>query len=276
MNIRASAQIAVIAIAALAATPPAIAKQDELVIGVNAGVSAGEGLDELRLRFRRFGEVFSQALKQKVRIEPLYSSLVEKQLARDSYPVFIVHTHHALQAAKGGKYRIVALTQAVKDDRIAFFADGKSTAKTLADLKGRSVFMPAEFSFLSAAARAVLRQQKVDISMLQVKYLRDREAVTWVVENGLGEVGVTRSASYVAKWRESGGKVLYESEPVPVYAVLASTKMEPGTLGQLQSALAGMGESETGRTALADMGVKGFSRMEAAALKSLSAWFGIL
>ena len=45
--------------------------------------------------------MFSQALRQKVRIEPLYSSLVEKQLTRDSYPVFIVHTHHALQAAKG-------------------------------------------------------------------------------------------------------------------------------------------------------------------------------
>lgn len=100
-----------LAAAAVAAWQPACARQDELVVGINAGVSAGEGLDELRQRFRRLGEAFSQATRQKVRIEPLYSSLVEKQLARDSYPFFIVHTHHALQVkymrsqARGGVLR---------------------------------------------------------------------------------------------------------------------------------------------------------------------------
>lgn len=207
-----------LAAAAVAAWQPACAKQDDLVVGVNAGVSAGEGLDELRLRFRRLGEAFSQALKQKVRIEPLYSSLVEKQLARDSYSFFIVHTHHALQAAREGKYQIVALAQAVKDDRITFLADGKSPVKTLNDLKGRNLLMPAEFSFLSVAARAVLRQQKVDIATLQVKYVRSQEAVTWVIENGLGE-------------------------------------------------------TESGQAALAEIGVKGFSVTEPASTRRVAEWF---
>ena len=260
--------------AALAAALPAGAKPDELAIGVNAGVSAGEGLDELRLRFRRLGAAFSQTLRQPVRIEPLYSSLVEKQLSRDSYPVFVVHTHHALHATNGGAYRIVALMQAVKDDRIGFFTDGKSPVKTLADLKGRNVLMPAEFSFLSVAARAVLRQNQVDAATLQTKYLRSQEAVTWVVENGLGEVGVSRSADFLAKWRRGGGKVVFESEPVPVYAVLASRNMMPATLDALLAALAGMGESESGRTALADIGARNFSSVDAAAVKRLAEWFG--
>ena len=34
-----------------------------MVAGVKAGVSAGEGLDELHLLFRRLAEGFSQAIK---------------------------------------------------------------------------------------------------------------------------------------------------------------------------------------------------------------------
>jgi ABC-type phosphate/phosphonate transport system substrate-binding protein len=260
--------------AVLAAAQPAGAKPDELVMGINAGVSAGERLEEQRARFRRLGMVFSQALRQPVRIEPLYSSLVQTQLSRESYPVFIVHTHHALQAASGGAYRVVALMQSAKDDRIAFFTDGKLPVKTLADLKGRNVTMPAEFSFLSTAARAVLRQQKVDVTSLQTKYLRSQEAVLWVVENGLGEAGVTRSSAFTEKWRGKGGKVVFESDPVPVFAVLASIKMAPGALEALRSALVGMGESDTGRAALADIGAKGFAAVDAARLKNLAEWFG--
>ena len=52
-----------LAAASVVAWQPAWARPEELVVGVNAGVSAGEGLDELHLLFRRLAEGFSQAIK---------------------------------------------------------------------------------------------------------------------------------------------------------------------------------------------------------------------
>lgn len=265
-----------VAIMVLLVAPWWVAAQErDFVIGINAGVSAGEELHELRRRFHGLGEVFSHTLKRKARVEPLYSSLVASQLERDSYPVFVVHTHHALRAALSGKYELVALAQPVSDDRVAFIADGKSEVKALGDLKGRNVVMPAEFSFLSVAARSVLRAQKVDIAALQVKYVSQQEAVTWIIENGLGDVGVTRSTKYIAKWRGAGGKIVFESEPVSPYALIVSKKVAPAVIEQVRAAVAGMGESEAGRAALADIGTKGFLATEPGDIRKLTEWFGI-
>jgi ABC-type phosphate/phosphonate transport system substrate-binding protein len=140
--------------------------------------------------------------------------------------------------------------------KAAFIVDKASPMKKLSDARGAKIIMPDEYAATSAVAKAELRRQNVNASIMHIRY---QEAVSQQVKAGLAQVGVVNPTT-ARKWVEEGGRMLAETQPVVNWSVLAGPSLSAEVVQQLREALLSMNSQAP--AVIAAIGVKAWAVAE--------------
>jgi ABC-type phosphate/phosphonate transport system substrate-binding protein len=140
--------------------------------------------------------------------------------------------------------------------RSAFIVPKDSSIRDLSQLAGRKLLMPDESSATTAVAKAELRQRGVREPF--ISHTKYQESVAQAVGAGMAEAGVV-NPTIARKWKESGGLVIGETQPVVNWSVLASPKAPPDLAARLTETLLAMNAQPA---LLADIGVKQWQKAD--------------
>jgi len=141
--------------------------------------------------------------------------------------------------------------------KAAFIVDKASPIKTLADIGQAKIIMPDEFAATTAVARAELRRNGLPNAV--IVHVRFQEAVAQQIKSGFGHVGVV-NPTIARKWKEDGGRVLAETQPVVNWSVLAGPGMSADTVQQLRDVLLSMNTQAA--PVLGALGIKEWAKAE--------------
>ena len=179
----------------------------------------------------------------------------------------------ALKGLAVDGYKLVALTKGFTDYRAHFLVRADSATKNAADLKGKKLGLPSPDSITSVLTRATVNDSFKDgangIAYVPTRY---QDAIPFMVEHGLVDVGVTGSDAVAKAWTGAGGKVAFSSKSVPVKLMLASKNVASDELSVLQNYFVGLEQTEKGRRTLDSIEKKGFVAFDAAALSAVNSW----
>jgi len=142
--------------------------------------------------------------------------------------------------------------------KAAFIVPKDSTIQTFAQLAGRKLLMPDAHSATTAVARAEIRHQ--NIREPYMSHTRFQDSVAIQVSTGMAEAGVV-NPTIARKWKENGGRVIGETQPVVNWSVLASPKAPPDMVARLTDSLLAM-NGQAGSGLLADIGIKQWARAD--------------
>lgn len=248
-----------------------------LVFAVNEGVTYRVPLEEVRSRYAAMASDLSKILKQPVTVEPIgdYPTL-RRGLAAKTYDLAMVHPAHlSIQAIKESNYKLVVVTKGFQQYQASFLVKSDSPLKSLGDLKGMKLGAPDEDSITSWMVRASLRDAQIDPKAMAITYTRYQDAVPFFVENNLTASGATASNSLVKAWQAKGGKVLFQSKPVPIKHIIASPAIAPEQLVKVRDYFLSLSESDEGKKKLEPTKYSGFERYDDAALLTIGTWLGL-
>lgn len=235
--------------------------EEPLTIAINEGVSYRSTIKDMREKYQDLSILLSKALKREVVIIPVdnYDKL-RKGLEVQKYDLALVHPAHvSLASLDTGKYQLVALTKGFTDYRARFLVGKDSNIKSISDIKDKRIVMPDADSITAVIARASMRDAGIHTDNSGIKVVKYQDAVPYFVENGFADVGIVGSAAIAKEWQAKGGKVLFESKPVPVKHVIASSKMQQEEIEKIRAVLLGLDGSEHGQKVLAQIGQKRFT-----------------
>jgi phosphonate transport system substrate-binding protein len=175
---------------------------------------------------------------------------LQENLKRRAYKLLLSRPNDVpAQAVRDFGYHPVATA---KDPyHTVFIVPKGSTLRSLADVKGKSIVTPDQYSNMWRAANAMLRDVKIDMSREKLKSMRDQEAIGWSLESGFYDVGVVNSASGVARnWEKNGGRVLAKSRDQINMPFIASPELSDAQIAKVRAAILGLGSSDSGRAIL--------------------------
>jgi ABC-type phosphate/phosphonate transport system substrate-binding protein len=266
---------------ALAATalvvPSLAAAQPELVFAINEGVTYRVTPLETRERYRELGEVLSKALKRPVKLVPEdnYTSL-RKNLEERSYDLAYVHpAHHALRAIRDQGYRLVVLTKGWNEYRARFLVKPDAPYKQPRDVLATRMVMPDPDSITAWMVRATLRDLGADAKRVSLGTTRYQDGIPFMMENGFYDVGITAAGTVVKEWQEKGGKVLFESRPIPIKLLIASQSLSSSDVEKIRSVFLSLDNTKEGQAILQKIGFKGFLAPDDEQTGALMKWLGI-
>ena len=248
----------------------------EMVLAVNEGVTYYVTAQEVREKYKELADALGKTLKTTIKILPVDQyPVLRKGLDEQQYDLAFVHpAHHSLISMRDGKYRLVVLTKGFTDYKARFFMSKGASLKQPADMKGKRIGMPDPDSITAVITRATLRDLGIDSSKAELRTTRYQDAVPFFVENGFSDIGVTASGAVVKAWQEKGGSVLFESKPVPIKHMIASTKMSPGDVNKVRDLMLGLEKTDAGQRILAKIGYKGYEAGDEQQLATLTKWLG--
>jgi phosphonate transport system substrate-binding protein len=152
-----------------------------------------------------------------------------------------------------------------------------STLKNIADIKGKTIVTPDQYSNMWRVANAMLRDNNVIMANEKVKSMRDQAAIGWSMENAFYDVGVINSISGVAKsWEKNGGRVLARSRELPNMPFIASPEVTPEQVEKLRAAVVALDTTDAGKAVLKKIGLTGFQPANARVFLDFLAWIGDL
>lgn len=262
----------VLSLAALATR----AADDTLVFAVNEGTSYRVTSTETKGRYEAMAEDLAKLLRRKVQVEPVAeNSTLAAGLADKRYALAYVHAAHlSMRAMRAGGYRLVALTKGYMDTRATFFVTAGSPAKTLADLKGRSISAPDQDSITAWMVRATLRDA-LGSTAGNVIHTRYQDAIPFMVEQGLADAGSSSAPAVLKSWTDKGGRVIGHSKAVPIKHLLASASLPPEQFKTVQDYFLNLEGSDSGRARLERIQVQGFVGFDEAVLLGIGKWLGV-
>ena len=248
-----------------------------LVFAINEGVTYRVSNDEIRAKYRGLSDDLGKLLKRPVQIEPVGDYPTLKQgLAERRYDMAFVHPAHiSIRAIRESQYQLIALTKGFTEYRVSFMVKANSPLRSLADLKGKRLYLPDQDSITSWMARATLRDTVGAAEAVTISYTRYQDAVPFMVEHGFSESGGSAANAVVKQWTEGGGKVLSQSRPVPIKHIIASPSLSPADAKAVREYLLGMDSSARGREILEQIKYRGFLGFDEPAMLSLGKWLGV-
>lgn len=260
--------------AACLMTGAATGSAHAVVLAINEGATYRVTDAEISLKYKPMADDLTRLLGQKVTIVSVsdYKAIAEG-LSAARYDLAYIHPAHvALKGLAVDGYKLVALTKGFTDYRAHFLVRADSPAKTAADLKGKKVGIPAPDSITSVLTRTTVHDSfkgTDGVSYVTTKY---QDAIPFMVEHGLVDVGVTGSEAVARAWTGAGGKVAFTSKSVPVKLMLASKNIPATDLQSLQNYFVSLEGSEKGRRTLESIDKKGFVAFDATALTAVNSW----
>ena len=261
--------------AALACALPAAAQ--ELVFGVNEGVTYRITPHETRERSKELGEMLSKALKRPVRIVPEdnYPKL-RKALEERTFDLAYVHpAHHSLRAIRDQKYQLVVITKGWDNYKARFLMKPDAPFKQPQDVLKTKMVMPDPDSITAWMVRATIRDLGADPQKVSLGTTRYQDGIPFMMENGFYEVGITAAGGVVKEWQSKGGKILFESKAVPIKHVIASPNLSPQEVETIRQVFLSLENSKDGQEILKKIGFAGFRTGDGTQMAELTKWLGI-
>lgn len=246
-----------------------------MVLAINEGATYRVTDADVQQKYKLMADELGKLLGQKITILAVsdYKVLAEG-LATARYDLAYVHPAHvALKGLAVDGYKLVALTKGFTEYRAHFLVRADSATKNAADLKGKKLGIPSPDSITSVLTRATVNDSFKDgangISYVSTRY---QDAIPFMVEHSLVDVGVTGSDAVAKAWTSAGGKVAFSSKSVPVKLVLASKNVTAGDLTTLQNYFVSLDRNDKGRRTLESIEKTGFVPFEASALSAVNNW----
>lgn len=245
------------------------------VLAVNEGATYRVTDAEIQQKYKPVADDLGKLLGQKVTIVTVTDyKVMAEGLSAGRYDLAYIHPAHvALRGLAVDGYKLVALTRGFTDYRAHFLVRSDSQARTAADFKGKKMGIPASDSITSVLTRTTLhdsfRETPDGVSYVTTRY---QDAIPFMVEHGLVDVGVTGSDAVAKAWTDTGGKVAFSSKSVPVKLMLASKSVPAAELPVLQNYFVSLDSTEKGRRTLESIDKKGFVPFDSAALAAVNSW----
>jgi ABC-type phosphate/phosphonate transport system substrate-binding protein len=252
------------------------ANAQELVLAINEGVTYQDG-GPAGERYKPLLQLLSKELKQNVKLVTVDKySVFAKGLAEGKYDLVFIHPAHiGLQAVKHDGYVGLASAKGYTDYRARVMVAKTSPLKSLDDLRGKKIGVPAVESITTTMFTAELRGRGFHNPENVYTATRYQDAVPFMIENGFVDAGVTGSGTVAKKWEAKGGRILAELKPIPIKQFLASGKMNETDREKVKNLLLNMSENDAGRAALAKIGMTGFVPWNAELMNEAATRLGI-
>jgi len=221
---------------------------------VNEAVTADLSISMLAMRYRSWADYLGSQIRVKqVMVDPIIDIQRFVQQALSDQKPLLVFGKSVNQLAKLVRdHGYQPLVRRPEPYQAAFIVPKDSPIQTLGQLAGRKLLLPDANSATAAVARAELRSQ--GIREPYISNTRYQDSVAIQVSTGMAEAGVV-NPTIARKWRETGGKVIGETQPMVNWSVLAAPKAPPDMVARLTESLLAMSPTATG-SILADIGVK--------------------
>ncbi|WP_143762951.1 phosphate/phosphite/phosphonate ABC transporter substrate-binding protein [Ramlibacter tataouinensis] len=251
-----------VAAAALCATPLAQSQSsaDGWRLLINEAFTADLSISMLAQRYKNWADYMAAAVRNKqVVIDPVISVRRFLEQARgDQKPLFVFgkSVNQLAKLVRDQGYQPVA--RRADPYKAAFITGANSTITSMGALAGRKILMPDEYAATTAVAKAELRSMNIGSF---VSHTRFQESVAQQVAAGVAEAGVV-NPTIARKWKEEGGRILGETQPVVNWSVLASPKAPPEMVARMTEALLAMNTQAA--PILGEIGVKQWAKPDKA------------
>lgn len=253
-----------------------IASAQDLVLAVNEGVTyRNAGLASER--YKPLLQLLSKELKQNVVVQSVdkYSNFA-KGLAAGKYDLAFVHpTHIGLYGVNHNGYEGIATAKGFTQYRAHIMVKKDSPLKTIMDLQGKTIGVPAMESITTTMFRAALRELHFvhpENGFIATRY---QAAVPFMIDNDFAVAGVTGSAKVAKKWEDKGGRILAETKPTPIKLFLISKKINAADREKVKNLMLTLQDSDVGNKALAKIGMTGFVPWNDAVMTEASNRLGV-
>ena len=225
---------------------------------INEAVTADLSIPMLALRYRGWADYLAPQLKaRQVLVDPIIDirRFVQQALIEDKPMVVFGKSVNQLSklVRDHGYQPLVARSDPY---RAAFIVPKDSGIRDLTQLTGRKLLMPDEHAATTAVAKAELRARGVREPF--ISHTRYQDSVAAAVGAGMAEAGVV-NPTIARKWKEAGGSVIGETQPVVNWSVLASPKAPPELAARLTESLLAMNAQPQ---LLAEIGVKQWQKAD--------------
>jgi phosphonate transport system substrate-binding protein len=258
--------------AAKAAEPPS-----RIVLAVNEGGAANADAAETLFKYQEFAELVEKALRMQIIVVAVRDpKKLRNSLKKHEYPLLLARPNDVpSEAIRDFGYQPIAMA---KEPAIALFIVTKnSPLKTIADVKGKTIVTPDQYSNIWRVANAMLRDSNIIMANEQVKAMRDQAAIGWSMENSFFDVGVINSISGVGRsWEKNGGRVIARSRELPNMPFIASPQISEEQVLKLRAAVIALDSSESGKAILKKIGLNGFQYASPKVFLDFLAWIGDL
>jgi ABC-type phosphate/phosphonate transport system substrate-binding protein len=225
---------------------------------INEAVTADLSISMLAVRYKSWADYLAPHMRaRQVLIDPVIDirRFVQQAVADDKPMVVFGKSVNQLSklVRDHGYQPLVARSDPY---RSAFIVARESSIRDIGQLGGRKLLMPDESSATAAVAKAELRHRGVRDPF--ISHTRFQDSVAAQVATGIAEAGVV-NPTIARKWKEAGGVVIGETQPVVNWSVLASPKAPPDLAAKLAEMLLAM-NNQPGL--LADIGVKQWQKAD--------------
>jgi phosphonate transport system substrate-binding protein len=248
------------------------------VFAINEGGAANADAADILFRYQELGEVVEKAMRAKVSIVNARGrDRLKENLKSHAYALLLARPNDVpAEAVRDFGYQPVA--SAKEPYQTLFIVVKNSPVKTIADVKGRTILTPDQYSNMWRAANAMLRDNKIDMGKESVRSMRDQAAIGWSLENGFFDVGVVNSASGVGRtWEKNGGRVIARSRDQINMPLIASPKVSAAQVERVRAAIIALDSTEGGQAILKKIGMPaGFKETPRQAYLDFLAWLGDL
>jgi phosphonate transport system substrate-binding protein len=248
------------------------------VFAINEGAAANADASDILFRYQELGEVVEKALRVKVSIVAARGrERLKENLKSHAYALLLARPNDVpAEAVRDFGYQSVV--SAKEPYQTLFIVMKNSPVKTIADVKGRTILTPDQYSNMWRAANAMLRDNKIDMGKESVRSMRDQAAIGWSLENGFFDVGVVNSASGVGRsWEKNGGRVIARSRDQINMPMIASPKVSAAQVERVRAAITALDSTESGQAILKKIGMPaGFKETPRQAYIDFLAWLGDL
>lgn len=225
---------------------------------INEAVTADLSISMLAVRYKSWADYLAPHLKtRQVVIDPVIDirRFVQQAVAEEKPMVVFGKSVNQLSklVRDHGYQPLVARSDPY---RSAFIVAKDSSVRDIGQLGGRKLLMPDESSATAAVAKAELRHRGVRDPF--ISHTRFQDNVASQVASGVAEAGVV-NPTIARKWKEAGGVVIGETQPVVNWSVLAAPKAPPELAAKLTEMLLAMNSQPA---LLADIGVKQWQKAD--------------
>ncbi|MBX3587482.1 MAG: PhnD/SsuA/transferrin family substrate-binding protein [Ramlibacter sp.] len=263
-----------VAAAALCGSPLAWAKSatdSPWRLLINEAVTADLSISMLAMRYRSWADYMASQIKLKqVMVDPIIDIRRFVQQAQADEKPLLVFGKSVNQLSKlvrdQGYHPLVRRPEPYK---AAFIVPKGSSIQSFAQLGGRKLLLPDEFSATTAVAKAEIR--RAGIREPYMSHTRYQDTVASQVSAGLAEAGVV-NPTIARRWKEAGGQILGETQPVVNWSVLASPKAPPDLVARLTESLLAMNSQSS--DILSNIGIKQWAKADKAEYLALLEYTG--
>ena len=223
---------------------------------VNEAVTADLSISMLAMRYRGWADYLTGQIKtRQMLVDPIIDirRFVQQAVADDKpMIVFGKSVNQLAKLVRDNGYQ--PLVSRADPYRSAFIVPKDSNIREFAQLGGRKLLMPDEASATTAMAKAEIRHRGVREPF--ISHTKYQDSVAAQVAAGVAEAGVV-NPTIARKWKETGGTVIGETQPVVNWSVLASPKAPPELVARLTESLLAMNSQPA---LLAEIGVKQWNK----------------